>query len=245
LDQFLEELYGEQSTIDLTVFVPCLNEEQRVTGALDKIFASAKRTNTTVEVIVFDDCSTDRTNEVVRNYQTQHPDLNIRLISLKKNRGIGRNFIDAAFIGRGKYYRTVAGDDYEYPEAHDAIMRMLGQADMIIPAYRTVVGRSFFRRILSKLFTLLVNLLSGNSIEYYNGFAAFRRWQVMRFAVESTGFGFQAEIITRLIDEGATFLELPLATTAQPGSKALRLHNFFSVGFSFVRILARRLSRVW
>lgn len=233
------------SAIDLTVFVPCFNEERRVAGALDKIFAAATRTNTSVEVLVFDDCSTDRTSEVVRGYQTQHPDLNIRLITLKKNRGLGRNFIDGAFLGRGTYYRTVAGDDYEYPEAHDAIMRMLGKADMIVPVYRTVFGRSLFRKVLSTTFTVIVNLLSGNSLEYYNGFAAFRRWQVMRFAVESTGFGFQAELITRLIGEGATFVEIPLTTTAQPGSKALRLRNFVSVGFSFVRILARRASRAW
>jgi hypothetical protein len=60
-----------------------------------------------------------------------------------------------------------------------------------------------------------VNLLSGNSIEYYNGFAAFRCWQVMRFAVESADFGFQAELITRLIEEGATFQQIPLTATAR------------------------------
>lgn len=225
--------------------MPCLNEEKRVAGALDKIFASAQRTNTMIEVIVFNDGSTDRTGEVVRDYQGRHPDLNIRLISLAKNRGLGRNFIDGAFIGKGNYYRTVAGDDYELPEAHDAIMRALGEADIIIPAYRNVIGRTAFREALSKTFTGIVNLLSGNAIEYYNGFPAYRRWQVMRFAVESTGFGFQAEMITRLIGEGATYKEIPLTATAQPGSKALRLRNFVSVGFSFVRILARRLSRAW
>ena len=245
MDQFLEEIYGGESPIALTVYLPCLNEERRVAGALDKIFASAQRTNTNIEVIVFDDNSTDRTSEVVRDYQRRSPELNLRLITLPKNRGLGRNFIDGAFIGKGTYYRTVAGDDYELPEAHDAIMRSLGEADIIIPAYRDVIGRSAFRTVLSKTFTMIVNLISGNSIEYYNGFAAYRRWQVMRFAVESTGFGFQAEMITRLIGEGATYKEVPLTATAQPGSKALRLRNFVSVGFSFVRILARRISRAW
>jgi glycosyltransferase involved in cell wall biosynthesis len=245
LDSFIEEIYAAKSPIELTIYMPCFNEEKRVAGALEKSFASADRTNTAIEVIVFDDCSTDRTSEVVRDYQKRFPDRNIRLITLPKNRGLGRNFIDGAFIGKGNYYRTVAGDDYEFPESHDAIMRALGEADIIIPAYRDVIGRSLMREILSKTFTAIVNLISGNSIEYYNGFPAYRRWQVMRFAVESTGFGFQAEMITRFIGEGATYKEIPLKATAQPGSKALRLRNFVSVGFSLVRILARRVSRAW
>jgi hypothetical protein len=161
------------------------------------------------------------------------------------NRGLGRNFIDGAFLGKGRYYRTVAGDNYELPQCHDAIMQRLGEADIIVPVYYDVQGRTVFREVLSKVYTVLVNLISGNSIKYYNGFAAYRRWQVMRFAVESSGFGFQAELTTRLIGEGATFLEIKLPATAQPGSKALKLRNFVSVAHSLFRILSRRASRAW
>jgi hypothetical protein len=124
-------------------------------------------------------------------------------------------------------------------------MRSLGEADVIIPVYRNVEGRNAFRHLLSVVYTFLVNLLSGYSIKYYNGFAAYRRWLVMRYAVESSGFGFQAELITRLLGEGATYKQIELPATAQPGSKALRLRNFVSVAYSLFRILARRLSHAW
>jgi glycosyltransferase involved in cell wall biosynthesis len=246
VDRFLEESFGASSTgIDLTVFMPCLNEQERVAGALEKVFAAAGRTGTRIEVLVFDDGSTDNTAQVVRSYQSANPQHDIRLISLVENRGIGRNFIDGAFLGKGAFYRTVAGDDYEFPDAHEQIMRSLGQADIILPIYRDVVGRTAFRRALSATYTRLVNVLSGTSVKYYNGFAAYRRWHVMRFAIEASGFGFQAELITRLIGEGATYKEIELPATAQPGSKALRLRNFVSVGRSLLRIAARRLSRKW
>jgi glycosyltransferase involved in cell wall biosynthesis len=245
VDRILEEALERDTGIALTVYMPCLNEESRVTGALDNVFSAAERTGTRIEVIVFDDGSRDRTSEVVRGYQATHSLRSIRLVTLPSNRGLGRNFIDGAFLGTGRYYRAVAGDNYELPEAHDAIMRNLGAADIIIPIYREVRGRGPFRRILSRLYTHLINLASGNSIEYYNGFPAYRRWQVMRFAVESTGFGFQAELTTRLLLEGATYKALVLPTTAQPGSRALRPRNFVSVGHSLFRILARRFSRAW
>lgn len=246
MDYFLQEAYGaNSSSIDLTAFVPCLNEEHRVAGTLDNIFSAAERTSKRVEVIVFDDGSTDRTSDVVDAYRSAHPDREIRLVTLPRTRGVGRNFIDASFLGRGVYYRTVAGDNYELPEGHDAILRSLGEADVIIPVYRDVIGRSVFRYVLSVVYTFLVNLLSGNSIRYYNGFAAYRRWLVMRYAVESSGFGFQADLITRLLGEGATYREIELPATAQPGSKAFTLRNIISVGYSLFRIFARRLSRAW
>lgn len=245
LDRLLDEALGGDASVSLTVFVPCLNEDKRVAGALDSVFAAAERTATTLEALVFDDGSTDRTSEVVRTYQAAHPERTIRLVTLAKNRGLGRNFIDGAFLARGRYYRAVAGDDYELPDSHDAIMRSLGEADIVIPVYRVVHGRTAFRTALSRLYTRLVNFASGTAIEYYNGFPAYRRWHVMRYAVEATGFGFQAELITRLIGEGASYKELVLPATAQPGSKALRLRNFISVGHSLFRILARRISRAW
>ena len=184
MDRILEEALGGEWPIELTVFMPCLNEEGHVVNALENVFSASRRTGTTIEVIVFDDCSTDRTSEVVRTYQGRHPELNIRLITLPRNRGLGRNFTDCAFLGKGTYYRAVAGDNYELPEAHDAIMRSLGEADIIIPVYRDVRGRGVLRKGLSRLYTWLVNKISGIRIEYYNGFPAYRRWQVMRFAVE-------------------------------------------------------------
>lgn len=246
MDRFLQEVFEtDSSEIALTIFMPCLDEEHRVAGALDNVFSAAERTATRIEVIVFDDGSVDRTSEVVGAYQSKNPNRKIRLVTLPRNRGIGRNFFDGSFLGRGVYYRTVAGDNYEYPEAHDVIMRSLGDADVIVPVYRNVKGRNAFRNFLSIAYTFLVNVISGNSIAYYNGFAAYRRWLVMRYAVESSGFGFQAELITRLLGEGATYKEIELPATAQPGSKALTLRNFVSVSHSLFRIFVRRLSRAW
>lgn len=227
---------------ELTAFIPCLNEESRVAGALDNIFESADRKKIKVEAIVFDDGSTDSTTRVVQNYILENPLRSVRLFSLKKNRGLGLNFIDGAFLAKGRYYRAVAGDNYEFPASHDLILECIGEKDIILPIYVDVQGRSMIRTFVSGLFSRCVNVASGRKIKYYNGFAVYKTWQVRRYAIESSGFGFQAELTTRLLQEGASYKEIILPATAQPGSKAISIKNFISVSHSLFRIFARRIS---
>lgn len=240
----MNELFENEAAPDITYYIPCLNEERRVIGAIEKIVTASHRNGVTFDIVVFDDGSTDRTSLVVTQYQRTHPELPIRLIRREQNRGLAYNFVDGAFYGRGKFYRTIAGDDYELPEAHDAILSNLGAADILIPVYYDVTGKSWVRTVVSRLFTATVNLVSGNHIGYYNGFAVFKRWHVMRYSVEAGGFGFQADFICRLLGEGFTYKEIPLRSTHVANSKAITLRNFFSVAHSIEKIFLRRLQKV-
>lgn len=236
----LKELFETLPGPDISLFIPCLNEDKNVIGAIEKVMTACQNTKRTFEILIFDDGSTDRTSEVVREYQAAHPDLPILLFRREKNKGLSYNFTDGAFYATGKYYRCVAGDDYELPAAHEAILRELGAADIIIPVYTDVENRGLARTIISKTYTWLANHASGYRIGYYNGFAVYRRWHVMRYAVEGTGFGFQAEIITRLLNEGMTYKEVYLTACYNGVSKAFTFRNFVSVTYSLVKIFLRR-----
>lgn len=236
----------ESTDVDLTLMVPCYNEEGNVTGTLETIIQAVEEIGCTYEILVIDDCSADQTSARVEAFTTEYPDKHIRLHRNITNRGLARGFVDGAFMAQGKYYRLVCGDNVEPKETLVAIFREMGNADFIVPYQTSVPGKRLGRRILSRFFANLVNLLSGNSLRYYNGSALFRTFDLMRWHVETTGFGFQAEFITRLLDEGMTYKEVPVEAFERltGDAKALTLRNWLSAGYSLVKIFLRRMRRV-
>ena len=234
---------GVREELDLTMFVPCYNEEARITGTLETIKAAIAEVPCAYEVIVVDDGSRDRTAAVVEEFCRAHPDMPIRLHKNSRNLGLSRSFVDTAFRGRGRYYRLVCGDNVEPRESMVKILRAIGSADIIIPFYPVLPGKSRVRKFISGLYTRIVDLLGGYQINYYNGCALYRRYHVMRWASYNYGFGFQAHLITTLLDEGATYTEVPLEgfhLTKDRGSP-LNLRNFLSTGQTLLEIFIRRL----
>jgi hypothetical protein len=125
--------------------------------------------------------------------------------------------------------------------ACEKIIRAHGTADIIVPHFVEIRNRPWRRKIISKLYTKLVNLASGYRLAYYNGNPLYLRAHVLRFHVECTGFGYQAEFLTRLISEGATFKEIPLVSYDREGSAAINIKNVLSVTHSLLTIALRRL----
>jgi 2-polyprenyl-3-methyl-5-hydroxy-6-metoxy-1,4-benzoquinol methylase len=237
---------ADQSPLDVTMVVPCLNEEHHIGPTLDTIVAAMMELPHSYEVIVVDDGSTDGTSKVVENYVRAHPALPIRLVKHPENRGLTCSYVDCAFLGRGVYYRLVCGDNVEPKETLVACFRSLGKADMIVPYHPEIPGKSRFRRWLSNFYTNVVNLLSGHKIRYYNGLAIHLRYNVMRWGPYSFGFGFQAELITRLLDEGSSYIEIPVAATHKEKSgsnSALNLKNFLSVSHTLLDVWIRRVRK--
>jgi glycosyltransferase involved in cell wall biosynthesis len=70
-----------------------------------------QKTNFKYEIIIGDDCSTDGTSQIVREYESKYPDL-IKVVSGEKNCGPQPNSIRILENCNGKYMAALEGDDY-------------------------------------------------------------------------------------------------------------------------------------
>ena len=62
-----------------------------------------------LEIIIIDDCSSDNSTEIIKNYQKE--DNRIIIIEHKTNKGIIKSRSDGIKIAKGKYITILDGDD--------------------------------------------------------------------------------------------------------------------------------------
>ena len=230
---------------EVTFFVACYNEQDNIVAALDTVLEVVEEIGCTFDIVVVDDASTDDSISRITAYMEAHPRVPIRLVMNRSNQGFGSNFAEAAFYGGGRYYRVICGDNEERKEPLLAAMRHLGKADIVLTYFEDATARSWSRRFISTTYNTLINLISGHRVHYYNGLAIHRRYNVMRWHSNAHGFGFQADLITRLLDMGATLVEVPVIASQRPtgATKAFTFRNIASVGHTLLQVFIRRVAK--
>jgi len=238
-----------QDSVEISMLVTCYNESEFIVLTLETVTGALLESGRSFEVIIIDDVSTDDSVAKIRGYIDAHPELPVFLHVNAKNQGVGNNFIDGAFLARGEYYRVNDGDCPESRATLLYLLALIGKADLIIPTMQNNClgsGRSFLRVFLSRSFVALVNLLSGNSIRYYNFSPVFKRYHVMRWPSFTAGLGYQADLVTRILDQGVSYIQVPVEAIERkgPSSTALNMANFLSASHSLLEIGLRRLKRI-
>lgn len=233
------------AVLDVTIFVSCYNEAQYIVRTLDNVREVLAELGTLAyEIIVIDDCSTDDSAHLISQYLQDHPDERVLFRRNLINIGWAQNYLDAAFIGCGRYFRVICGDESEPKETMIEVFRHLGEADILVPYYATSEGRSAYRIVLSQSYTILVNLLSGFRLHYYNGLHVYTRHNLTRWHSNTRGFGFQADILCLHLELGFSYKEIPVHTIERKKgrSTALGFRNFLSVAHTLFDIFARRIA---
>jgi glycosyltransferase involved in cell wall biosynthesis len=229
--------------LDLTVFMPCRDEQGNVARALNEVVETLKQYRYTYEIIIVDDASTDGSLAEITSFIKDHPNVPITVKRNARALGVSYNLSDAAVIGRGRYFLFIGSSFQNRRETMMAVFDELGNADIIItsmdPDYRAP-----HRRWLSRLYTRLVNLVSGYNLAHYHGTPLFRRIDVVRWHSYRT-MGFYADMITRMLDEGLSYIEVPTACydRERGRSRALRIRNVISLIVGFAEMFVRRFSR--
>jgi len=93
----------------VSVIIPCYNEEKYLQECLDSIYTQMF---SDFEIILIDDGSTDRTEQVIRAQK----DKRIILFKNNKNLGIAQSLNKAITQAKGKYIARIDADDTMHPE---------------------------------------------------------------------------------------------------------------------------------
>jgi len=93
----------------VSVLLTTYNHETYIAQAIDSVLM--QETNFDFEIVIMEDCSTDRTRDIVISYQRKYPDT-IRLILSKENNCDNSNLVTAWLTSSSPYVALLDGDDY-------------------------------------------------------------------------------------------------------------------------------------
>jgi glycosyltransferase involved in cell wall biosynthesis len=93
----------------VSVVMLTYNHEPYIAQAIEGVLS--QETDFPIELIIGEDCSTDRTREIVLEFQRRHPEM-IRVLFSEKNIGMHKNFRRTALAARSKYIAFCEGDDW-------------------------------------------------------------------------------------------------------------------------------------
>ena len=117
----------------VSILIPVYNRETLVSTALS---SAVTQTYPNIEIVVGDNCSTDRTYEVVQEYARR--DQRIRYFRNEENLGPLANWVRCLEYSRGDYIKILWSDDWLEPEAIERYIQPLLVRDDLGFCFSTV-----------------------------------------------------------------------------------------------------------
>jgi len=214
----------------LSIVIPAHCEAENILATLENVTRALAPLGLTHEILVVDDGSTDGTGDLVQANLSRFP--TVRLLTNERNMGFGwsyRRGVEAAVLD---HIVMVHGDDAWGHETLREFFSRVGEADIIVGYTRDMWrSRTWRRALISKTFTLCVNLITQRWLAYYNGLQIHQASVLKSLRIESRGYGFQAEVLVKALQCTTTYREVAMdLTERQRGeSQAFRLKNFVDV----------------
>lgn len=97
----------------ISVVICAYNRETTIGQTVNSVLQ--QRCNFPIEVIIGEDCGTDRTRDICVEYQRKYPEI-IKLVLHEENCGAGKNWAILVKESRGEYIASCDDDDYWHNE---------------------------------------------------------------------------------------------------------------------------------
>lgn len=213
----------------LSVIVPAYNEEKNLEKTLKSLLKIVPIFCKKYEIIIINDGSRDKTLKIAKYYSKKNK--HIKAIDNKVNLGMGVSYWKGVKAAKNNYVILVWGDCAHTDSSLRKILKQLGKYDVVIPNYTNMETRTFKRRLLSKIFTYLINFITALDVKYYNGTTLYLKKYVDIMPRKSIGFGYQAELLAHALKNGASFIQVDVLRRNAPDgvTAAFKLKNILNV----------------
>jgi glycosyltransferase involved in cell wall biosynthesis len=205
---------------EISVVIPCLNEEAAVGGVVERAWSGIERSGRTGEVIVVDNGSTDASAAVARAAGAT--------VVHEARRGYGRAYLTGIEAARGDYV-VMADADGTYPvdRLGEFVDRLEAGEDLVLgsrfegtihrgamPWSHRWVGNPILTGMLNRLFGIRVS-------DAHCGMRAVRRSALRRLDLHSTGMEFASEMVFKAFRRKLAVGEIPIDYFPRTGESKL------------------------
>lgn len=189
----------------LSILVPAYNEEKTIQIVLEKLQSIELLNSIEKEIIVINDCSSDKTEDVVLSFISQDNKHNIRYIKHKINQGKGAALHTGIKEATGDFI-IVQDADLEYdPEEFNLLLKPIldGHADIVYGS-RFIGGKPhrilfFWHTIGNKILTFLSNMFTNlNLTDMETCYKLFRSDILKSLSLTEKRFGFEPEVTSKI-----------------------------------------------
>ncbi|MBQ9126143.1 MAG: glycosyltransferase family 2 protein, partial [Thermoguttaceae bacterium] len=234
---------AERGTVLFSILIPVYNEQAYLARVVERVLAAPLPDGVERELILVDDCSTDRTPEVIASLVARYPD-KIRAFRQPKNQGKGAAIRRAIQEITGDY-AIIQDADLEYnPNEYSLVLAPLldGRADVVYGSrFATRETRKIvnYHHKLGNLFlTRLSNWTTGLDLtDMETCYKAFRADALKSIPLRSNRFGIEPEITAKIAKRGWTVYEVPISYNGRRYSEGKKIG--WKDGVSAIRTIVK------
>lgn len=196
----------------LSVVIPAFNEEASLVEVVHRVLSIPWLQ----EVIIVDDCSTDKTGGIVDELARLYP--KVRAAHHPANRGKTEALKTGFALTSGEIVIIQDADlEYDPSEIGDLVGPIReGRADVVYGS-RFLVRKAarvlyFYHYLANKGLTFLSNLFTNvNLTDVETGYKAFRGEIIRNMIITSSGFGFEIEVTAKIAKLRCAMYEVPIS----------------------------------
>jgi len=224
---------------NISVIIPAYNEENNLAEVVKETQAVLNQISDQYEVILVNDGSTDRTDEVIQYLIGGNT--HIQVIKHEKKEGIGNSLRDGFCKAKYEFITILPADGQIRPSDLKRFSSSIEDVDMVVSYYRSY-NPSMLRIIMSKGVRFLLFLLFGR-LPRFDGIYMFRRKILNKIQLVSSSFVLNFELVIKAHQQNFKFKEIAIdcLPRATGRSKVVNPKKIFQV---FLEIIKLRTSKI-